>query len=125
MSIDPDLLAKNKESESEFSLRIHIDWWGKCRTCKEWDGERVQGFQGKCDHPQGVFRGSTTTSEGRCPDWESYDYEGACAALDWDKLPHHEKFPVGHSMPLGRRKSGAIVPLKRSNSKVPDPSDLE
>jgi hypothetical protein len=132
---DPKLLAQQStpETSEEFSLRIHIDWWGKCRTCKEWDGERVKGFMGRCQHPLAAFRGCETDSDGPrtkdlrpCPDWESYDEDGALAALEWDDLPHHEKFPVYVSGPqYGRMPSGVIVPLKRSNSKVSNTPDSE
>jgi len=26
----------------EESKRIHLDWWGKCRTCRWWAGPRSE-----------------------------------------------------------------------------------
>ena len=63
------------------SLRLHMDWWGKCRTCDFWKGQRKTMEDGMCDQPQGDFGGEITTSEGHCGNWETYDSEVALEIL--------------------------------------------
>jgi hypothetical protein len=58
-------------------LRIHMDWWGKCRSCQFWLGDRETMADGMCNQPRGDFGGEITTSEGHCGNWESYAIEAA------------------------------------------------
>jgi hypothetical protein len=74
------------------SIRIHLDWWGQCRTCEFWNGDRGTGGipWGECSNPKSMNK--RTTSDGDCKGWDSFDYEGACGALDEDKRMHPELY---------------------------------
>ena len=74
------------------AIRLHLDWWGKCRTCSFWTGPRESRLElphklplenfGKCTNPKSdLFKGSTWT-EGHCKEWDTYDIEAAVALLD-------------------------------------------
>jgi len=76
-------------------VRIHIDWWGKCRTCKHWDGNRWEDFWGKClneNSPLFCIRRTTDkgivpsacTSEGYCEKWDTYNMDAAEITMRWD-----------------------------------------
>ena len=42
------------------SVRLHEDWWGKCRTCRFWQ---------------------VTTTEGHCRQWDSFDVDVALETM--------------------------------------------
>ena len=58
------------------SLRIHIDWWGKCRTCSCWHGDRLEMLtlaKGMCGNSRSPLFGALSTCEGYCPVWSTFD----------------------------------------------------
>jgi hypothetical protein len=59
------------------SFDLHLDWWGKCRTCAFWVGDRQKGFMGGCSNPKSDLGGTPTSTEGYCKKWDSYDIETA------------------------------------------------
>lgn len=71
--------------EKEESLRLHLDWYGKCRTCKFWQGTdeldkegnviRAKWDSGLCTHPKSPFYQLNVFTEGYCQEWESFDPE--------------------------------------------------
>lgn len=71
--------------QSSESLRLHLDWWQKCRTCEFWSGDRKTCEDGLCEQPRGDFGGEITTSEGHCGNWESYDLETAMEIIQAEK----------------------------------------
>ena len=75
----------------EESLRLHTDWWGKCRTCAFWTGDRVERglATGSCSSPCSPLARQETTSEGYCSKWDTFD-EGV--AFDLLKAVE-ERFP--------------------------------
>jgi hypothetical protein len=72
--------AGTELAESE-KLRIHIDWWGKCRTCTHWSGDRVSMKEGPCVAPGGPLQGQVTWTEGHCAAWTTFDAAIAAQAL--------------------------------------------
>lgn len=66
----------------EESTRVHLDWWGQCRTCKNWsteDGRMM--IEGECRCDKSSFYGLETWRDGRCGYWETFDPMGAERAL--------------------------------------------
>ena len=74
------------------SVRLHEDWWGKCRTCRFWHGEdevkvregreplvQLRWHKAPCENPASPLHGETTSTEGHCSKWDSFDT--ALAAL--------------------------------------------
>lgn len=58
------------------SIRIHWDWYGKCRTCNFWDSqEDRKKLEGRCDCKESPAYNEETWSEGHCKCWESFDPE--------------------------------------------------
>lgn len=68
------------------SIRLHLDWWGKCRTCAWWKGDRTTQEAGPCSNEESPLFYQTTWSEGRCTEWASFDMEVAMTVLDLDKI---------------------------------------
>ncbi len=66
------------------SIRLHEDWWGKCRTCTFWGGDREHRTPGPCGNSLSPLRSQETWTEGHCPKWDTFDVEGALAVLDMD-----------------------------------------
>ncbi len=67
----------------EESRRLHIDWWGKCRTCRFWastDPRRMEPAQ--CTNPRSNMLNQETWTEGHCPQWDSFDIDTALEVLD-------------------------------------------
>jgi hypothetical protein len=65
-------------------VRLHLDWWGQCRTCRYWQTEEREGrgsFDGECKSLSSPLRGQTTSTEGECPAWDSYDEDAALEVL--------------------------------------------
>lgn len=70
------------------SKRIHEDWWGECRTCRFWMGNRETfgntGFD-KCNNDKSDFYNQETLRSGFCKKWDSFDIDVALALLEeWD-----------------------------------------
>ena len=75
------------------SVRLHEDWWGKCRTCRFWHGaDEVRPREGttplimirwrdaRCENPRSPLVGEVTTTNGHCPQWDSFDVDVALGA---------------------------------------------
>jgi hypothetical protein len=91
-------MERKPESEKEFSLRIHMDWWGKCRTCRFWNGANGGHFNDPrwepaiCENPASLHHGKETWTEGHCPKWDSYDIETAFELMEeWENDPRFKK----------------------------------
>lgn len=72
----------------EESRRLHMDWWGKCRTCKFWEG--TDGFDvvfhprwnpGLCNNKESLLYNQETWTEGHCEKWDSFDIDTALEML--------------------------------------------
>lgn len=61
------------ETEKELSTRIHFDWYGKCRTCRSWSGDRMTMKPGMCMCGKSELFGAETWTEGHCPEWYTFD----------------------------------------------------
>ena len=79
--IKPDP-ATNKEE----SIRIHLDWWGECLTCRHWTGDRTQtgNSEGTCASKDSDLGGQVTYQCGRCKWWDSFDPVTALEMLEKD-----------------------------------------
>jgi len=61
----------------EESNRLHLDWWGQCRTCKHWQApeERPNLGSWACGNEKSPLHQNLTQSGGQCEEWESFDGE--------------------------------------------------
>jgi len=66
------------------SVRIHMDWWGKCRTCKHWSGDRGTMKPGSCLNPASDMHEKETWTEGHCKEWDSFDVDAAIEVMAED-----------------------------------------
>lgn len=86
------------ETENELSVRIHYDWLNKCRTCKHWLGDRAETHKGKCGSLSSEFNGQETSTDGHCPEWDTYDLDTAMEVLngEWDHIhnPNNQNIPL-------------------------------
>ena len=65
------------------AIRLHLDWWGKCRTCSFWEGDRTQVKNPAwCGNALSALFRSDVHAEGHCKEWDTYDIEAAVALLD-------------------------------------------
>lgn len=66
------------------SYRIHLDWWGKCRTCEFWEGNRenAQPATAKCSCASSDRYGLRSTWDGHCDQWDSFDTDVALQVLE-------------------------------------------
>lgn len=75
--------------DKEESIRLHTDWWGKCRTCKHWDGKsdekHVRWLPAICENQKSDLFGQETWTEGHCPQWDSFDIDIALELLGNDE----------------------------------------
>ena len=78
------------ELGSQESRRLHMDWWGKCRTCRFWNGadqifgdnkKRLRLMPAKCENPRSTMHGEEVWSDGHCPQWDSFDIDIALEVL--------------------------------------------
>ena len=79
------------------SVRLHLDWTGKCKTCQFWnvpDGTAiVRGSSGtslaifECSNVRSAQNGRKMDSEGNCPQWDCFDVDTALEAMLVDPLP--------------------------------------
>ncbi len=81
----------SRETDEELSQRIHLDWWGQCRTCRFWTGDRRDAAgRGLCANPSSPNFSTEpsagdpvmTGPSGECLKWDSYDLDVALATLD-------------------------------------------
>lgn len=76
------------------SMRLHEDWWGKCRTCRFWHGaDEVRPREGtaplihlrwhdaRCENPRSPLHSSSMDHNGSCPQWDSFDVDIALEVL--------------------------------------------
>jgi hypothetical protein len=70
----------------EESYRIHLDWWGKCRTCTHWEGPREKSAPrtAKCSSASSDRYGLRSTWDGYCPEWDSFDTDTALQVMEDD-----------------------------------------
>lgn len=78
----------------ETSRRLHMDWWGKCRTCRHWHGadagdgsdtaadNQPRWHPANCENPDSDLFGQETWTEGYCPKWDSFDLETAYEMME-------------------------------------------
>jgi hypothetical protein len=78
---------KINSMDREESIRLHMDWWGKCRTCRHWHGA-AGGLLGEerwepalCENPVSDMYGKETWTEGECRKWDSFDIDVALELL--------------------------------------------
>ena len=69
------------------SIRLHMDWWGKCRTCRHWqgtDGERGEPRwnPGPCTNSESPLFNQETWTEGHCEKWDSFDIDTALGMME-------------------------------------------
>jgi hypothetical protein len=79
--------------DKEESKRLHMDWWGKCRTCRFWQGtdagngdgsvgNQIRWNPGQCSNPSSDLYGQETWTEGHCNQWDTFDLETAVELLE-------------------------------------------
>lgn len=75
----------------EESIRIHEDWWGKCRSCRFWHGSdepprHVKWNPAPCTNPDSPLFQQETWTEGHCRKWDSFDIDLAFELMEkWSK----------------------------------------
>jgi len=117
------------------NIRIHWDWFGKCRTCKFWisNTDRTQ-LEGKCSNQDSPNHLEEVWSEGYCKSWESFDPEMANFVLKVvDKRPRSEgawfyrnNYDEGIDVALvGRRYGRRSGPLQVFHVENDDWSDFD
>lgn len=71
--------------DKEESKQLHMDWWGKCRTCKFWNGadsgKHRRWLPALYENPESDLHGQETWTEGHCSKWDSFDIETALEML--------------------------------------------
>lgn len=70
--------------DREESLRLHLDWWAQCRTCRFWTGDRSDNLPGSCGNDRSELHGKETWNEGYCPQWDTFDEDVAFYVLEND-----------------------------------------
>ena len=74
--------------DKEESRRLHLDWWGKCRTCLFWqgtdNGNHVRWNNALCNNPDSELYKKETWTEGHCSKWDSFDIQTAFEILEED-----------------------------------------
>ena len=75
--------------DKDESKRIHLDWWGKCRTCRHWQGtdessQLLRWNPGLCDNPASDLFKQETWTEGHCNKWDTFDIETALEIMQED-----------------------------------------
>lgn len=70
----------------EESIRLHMDWWGKCRTCRHWNGADDANFirwqPAKCENKDSDLYGQETHIGVHCPKWDSFDIDTALSLME-------------------------------------------
>ena len=69
--------------------RILTDWWGECRTCKHWSGNRGsqitkihRDLQGTCYSDKSPLYLQLTMRAGNCPEWDAFDTDVALEVME-------------------------------------------
>jgi len=76
----------------EESYRIHLDWWGKCRTCKFWGGIKESIKDGLCNNVDSDLFNVETTIDGYCSKWDTFDEDTAYDVLIyWEQYERKNK----------------------------------
>jgi hypothetical protein len=80
--------------DKEQSKLIHMDWWGKCRSCRFWGGsDKNNGPRGDiiyrwnpglCTNEKSDMYQRETWTEGHCPKWDSFDIDTALELMQED-----------------------------------------
>ena len=67
--------------------RIHLDWWGKCRTCRWWNSTNDRPNMGEfsCFAEASTLYLQRTTSSGYCTEWDSFDIDTAIEIMQEDE----------------------------------------
>lgn len=79
--------------DKEQSKLIHIEWWGKCRSCRFWGGtdagdgsgslrNQARWNPGPCTNEASDMYQKETWTEGHCSKWDSFDIETAFELMD-------------------------------------------
>ncbi len=72
--------------DKEESIRLHMGWWGMCRTCRHWTGtdseDRPRWHPGKCTNPKSPLFEEETWISGECPKWDSFDIDTALEIME-------------------------------------------
>ena len=85
------------------SIRLHLDWWGKCRTCAHWRSQsRLTPWpmynRGVCLNPQSPFGDGIqeTHSDGYCKKWDTFDEDVAFALMTiWERGVETARMDLG------------------------------
>ena len=68
--------------DKQESKRLHMDWWGKCRTCRFWQGsDEIRMSPGICKNPISDLFEQETWTEGHCNKWDSFDIDTALEVM--------------------------------------------
>lgn len=75
--------------DKEETKRILTDWWGECRTCKHWSGNRGsqitkihRDLQGTCYSDKSPLYLQLTMRAGNCPEWDAFDTDVALEVME-------------------------------------------
>ncbi len=78
-----------EESEKK---RILTDWWGQCRTCKNWNGKRrgshrsdMRDRSGSCLSKASPLYLEQTYRSGDCGEWDAFDIDAALEVMKGHK----------------------------------------
>lgn len=76
------------------SVRLHEDWWGKCRTCRFWHGAdeahpregmlplvSIRWHPSQCENTRSSHHSTETDMDGSCPQWDSFDVDVALGVM--------------------------------------------
>jgi len=77
----------------EESKWLHTDWWGQCRTCKHWSGQRGRRLHlvgeeiyrdrvGTCYSNDSPFYLRHVRRNGYCSEWDSFDLDVAIEVME-------------------------------------------
>lgn len=70
----------------EESRRIHLDWWGKCRTCRWYPGNREERSTHpdppRCVNEMSPFWFEGVRWSGHCGEWDSFDVDVALEIME-------------------------------------------
>lgn len=97
--LGPRRTIANPMIDKEQSRRLHADWWGKCRTCRFWQGcdagngsgtpgNQIRWTPGPCTNPASDLYNQETWTDGHCAKWDSFDLETALEILAEEQEVH-------------------------------------
>ena len=77
------------------SVRHHVDWWGQCRTCEYWMGDRSNNLdESNCSNFSSPMFEKITSNCGYCPNWDAADIEAAEIVMQWSEKQKKEGRPI-------------------------------